>query len=146
MLVSGGVDSTTCLGLMVKKYGKENVVALSISYGQKHTKEIEASEAVTRFYQVEYLKMDLSSMFQYSDCSLLEHSHQDIPKESLAAQLEKTDGNLSALMCHFVTGYFYLPPPQLQFLKAAIQSIMVHIVMMLLEVHILTVVLNLIRQ
>ncbi|MBS4959749.1 MAG: 7-cyano-7-deazaguanine synthase QueC [Clostridiales bacterium] len=106
VLVSGGVDSTTCLGLMVKKYGKENVVALSISYGQKHTKEIEASEAVTRFYQVEYLKMDLSSMFQYSDCSLLEHSHQDIPKESYAAQLEKTDGKPVSTYVPFRNGLF----------------------------------------
>ena len=30
VLFSGGIDSTTCLGLAVKKYGKENVIALSI--------------------------------------------------------------------------------------------------------------------
>ena len=28
VLFSGGVDSTTCLGLAVNKYGKENVIAL----------------------------------------------------------------------------------------------------------------------
>ena len=39
VLFSGGVDSTTCLGLAIEKYGKENVIALSISYGQKHKKE-----------------------------------------------------------------------------------------------------------
>ena len=38
VLFSGGVDSTTCLGLAIEKYGKENVIALSISYGQKHKK------------------------------------------------------------------------------------------------------------
>ena len=42
VLFSGGVDSTTCLGLAIEKYGKENVIALSISYGQKHKKEVEA--------------------------------------------------------------------------------------------------------
>ena len=42
VLTSGGVDSTTCLAMAVEKYGRENVVALSISYGQKHVKEIEA--------------------------------------------------------------------------------------------------------
>ena len=41
VLASGGVDSTTCLGLAVNKYGKENVIALTVAYGQKHTKEIE---------------------------------------------------------------------------------------------------------
>ena len=30
VLSSGGVDSTTCLGLAVKKYGRENVTALSV--------------------------------------------------------------------------------------------------------------------
>ena len=39
--MSGGVDSTTCLGMAVDLYGKENVVALSVSYGQKHKKELE---------------------------------------------------------------------------------------------------------
>ena len=29
VLASGGVDSTTCLGLAVNKYGKENVIALT---------------------------------------------------------------------------------------------------------------------
>lgn len=43
VFASGGVDSTTCLGLAVNKYGKENVIALTVAYGQKHTKEIEAA-------------------------------------------------------------------------------------------------------
>ena len=33
VLFSGGIDSTTCLGMAVEKYGPENVIALSISYG-----------------------------------------------------------------------------------------------------------------
>lgn len=46
VLCSGGVDSTTCLGIAVDKYGAENVVALSIYYGQRHTKEIESADKV----------------------------------------------------------------------------------------------------
>ncbi len=48
VLASGGVDSTTCLGLAVNKYGKENVIALTVAYGQKHTKEIEAAQKNSR--------------------------------------------------------------------------------------------------
>lgn len=48
VLASGGVDSTTCLGLAVNKYGKENVIALTVAYGQKHTKEIEAARKNSR--------------------------------------------------------------------------------------------------
>ena len=40
VLFSGGIDSTTCLALAIEKYGKENVIPLSISYGQKHEMEV----------------------------------------------------------------------------------------------------------
>ena len=50
VLASGGVDSTTCLGLAVNKYGKENVIALTVAYGQKHTKEIEAARKTAEYY------------------------------------------------------------------------------------------------
>ena len=46
VLSSGGVDSTTLLAMACHRYGKENVVALSIYYGQKHKKEMEASDNV----------------------------------------------------------------------------------------------------
>ena len=45
VLFSGGVDSTTALALAVEKYGAEEVLALSIFYGQKHKKELEAGIA-----------------------------------------------------------------------------------------------------
>ena len=69
VLSSGGVDSTTCLGLAVDKYGSDNVIALAITYGQRHTKEIEAAKAVAAYYHVEMLHLDLTPIFQYSDCS-----------------------------------------------------------------------------
>ena len=74
VLFSGGVDSTTCLGMAIDKYGKDNVIALSISYGQKHTKEIEASNKIVEYYGVEHISLDLEKIFEYSDCSLLSHS------------------------------------------------------------------------
>ena len=92
VLSSGGVDSTTALGLAIKEYGKENVIALSVSYGQKHTKEIEAAKNVAAFYGVEQLFMDLSKIFQYSNCSLLQQSTDDIPEESYEKQIKETKG------------------------------------------------------
>lgn len=92
VLCSGGVDSTTALGLAVKKYGKENVTALSISYGQKHDKEIQAAIAVAEYYGVEQLFLDLEKIFQYSNCSLLKHSDEAIPEESYAEQMKESGG------------------------------------------------------
>ncbi|MCD8232114.1 MAG: 7-cyano-7-deazaguanine synthase QueC [Clostridiales bacterium] len=106
VLVSGGVDSTTCLGMAVEKYGRENVIALSIFYGQKHEKEMEASQKVAAWYQVEHLYLDLEKIFQYSDCSLLSHSDQEIPEESYAEQLKKTDGSPVSTYVPFRNGLF----------------------------------------
>ena len=55
VLFSGGVDSTTALALAINQYGHENVVALSISYGQKHDKEIQAANQIAKYYQVEHI-------------------------------------------------------------------------------------------
>lgn len=106
VLFSGGVDSTTCLGLAVKKYGKENVVALSISYGQKHSKEIEAAKAVAEYYGIEKIDLDLSLIFQFSDCSLLKNSSEEIPHESYSEQLKKTDGSPVSTYVPFRNGLF----------------------------------------
>ena len=92
VLTSGGVDSTTALALAIEKYGKDHVIALSISYGQTHSKEIEAAKAVAQHYGVEQLFLDLGLIFQYSNCSLLQQSTEEIPEESYAEQIEKTGG------------------------------------------------------
>lgn len=106
VLFSGGVDSTTCLALAIDRYGKENVTALSVSYGQKHKKEIEASEKIAQYYQVEHIYLDLEEIFRYSDCSLLSHSTKEIPQESYGEQLKKTDGKPVSTYVPFRNGLF----------------------------------------
>lgn len=106
VLLSGGIDSATCLAKAVRQYGKENVVAISILYGQKHKKEIEASDKIANYYGTEHIYMDLSDIFAYSDCSLLSHSKNNIPKESYEAQLKKTDGAPVSTYVPFRNGLF----------------------------------------
>lgn len=106
VLTSGGVDSTTALAMMVDKYGSENVVALSVSYGQKHTKELESSEIIARYYGVEHIYINLAEIFRYSDSSLLDHSEEEIPHESYAEQIEKTDGKPVSTYVPFRNGLF----------------------------------------
>ena len=106
VLLSGGVDSATCLAKAVRKYGSENVIALSISYGQKHKREIEASDKIAKFYGTEHIYMDLTDIFRYSGCSLLSHSEDEIPKESYDEQLKKTDGGPVSTYVPFRNGLF----------------------------------------
>ena len=107
VLSSGGVDSTTCLGLAVSQYGAENVTALAITYGQKHDKEVQAARAVAAHYGVELIELDLSLIFQYdTTCSLLTGSDTEIPRESYADQLKKTDGKPVSTYVPFRNGLF----------------------------------------
>lgn len=92
VLCSGGVDSTTCLGKAVHEDGRENVIALAIYYGQKHDRELQAAKAVTEYYGVPLLQLDLSTIFADSNCSLLKHSKEAIPQESYARQIQETGG------------------------------------------------------
>ncbi len=106
VLCSGGLDSTTLLALAVEKFGNENVYALSISYGQRHEKELKAARDVARYYGVEQRFLDLSAIFSDSSCSLLAHSDQDIPKESYAEQLEQSSTSLVSTYVPFRNGLF----------------------------------------
>lgn len=96
VLSSGGVDSTTCVGIAVKDVGSENASTVSVFYGQKHNKELECADKVAEFYNVKHYVLDLSNVLQYSNCSLMKNSTEDIPMMSYAEQIEKNgEGKVS---------------------------------------------------
>lgn len=106
VLFSGGVDSTTCLGLAIQKYGASEVLALSVFYGQTHGKELEAAKKVGEYYGVAVKYLDLALIFADSDCALLSGSSSEIPKESYAEQLKHTDGKPVSTYVPFRNGLF----------------------------------------
>lgn len=106
VLFSGGLDSTTCLGMAVEEYGAENVIALSVYYGQKHKKEIECAKKITDHYKVKWIQTDLSGIFAFSDCSLLSHSEKSVPLQSYEEQLKETNGNPVSTYVPFRNGLF----------------------------------------
>lgn len=93
VLLSGGIDSTTCLAEAVHRYGEENVLALTLHYGQKHAKELFSAEAVARHYGVEHHVKDLSGVFALSNSPLLAGSSAQVPEGSYAeAGTREADG------------------------------------------------------
>lgn len=106
VLFSGGVDSATCLAIAIEKYGADEVLALSVSYGQKHQKELEAAQAVAAYYRVALKTLNLAAIFEGSDCSLLQGSSKEIPAESYGEQLKKTDGSPVSTYVPFRNGLF----------------------------------------
>lgn len=91
VLSSGGLDSTTCVGIAIDRYGKENVSTVSIFYGQRHSKELECAKKVAEYYNVNHYEMDLSKIFQFSNCSLLKNSTEDVPEESYEQQIKENN-------------------------------------------------------
>ncbi|WP_301859539.1 7-cyano-7-deazaguanine synthase QueC [uncultured Megasphaera sp.] len=92
VLLSGGIDSTTCLAMAVEKYGSSNVMALTAYYGQKHARELEAARQVAAYYGVSHEQIDVSKAFSLSNCSLLSGSTRQIKHESYAQQLREIGG------------------------------------------------------
>lgn len=90
VLFSGGLDSTTCLAMAVSEYGAENVIALSLRYGQKHSKEIACARELTRYYGVHHIEYDVAEIFRGSNCSLI-NEEQVIPHGTYAEQLKTAD-------------------------------------------------------
>ncbi len=106
VLLSGGLDSATCLAMAVENHKKENVIALSIYYGQKHKKEIDAADKIAKYYGVENICIDIDNIFKYSDCSLLSSSQKSIPQKSYNEQLTETGGKPVSTYVPFRNGLF----------------------------------------
>lgn len=106
VLFSGGVDSTTCLGLAIERFGKENVIPLSIFYGQKHDKELEAARQVLKFYGLTGERLDLTTIFSFSNSSLLQTSEENIPQGTYAEQQNIGDSKVVSTYVPFRNGLF----------------------------------------
>ena len=106
VLNSGGVDSTTAVGLAVDKYGSENVVTVSVFYGQKHNIELQCAKDIAEHYKVKHIELDLSPIMQYSNCPLLSKSTEEIKHKSYAEQIEEDGEGMVRTYVPFRNGLF----------------------------------------
>ena len=105
VLLSGGLDSSTCLALAVQEYGKENVLALSLYYGQKHEREIQAAQSIVSHYGVEWRRIDVAELFEGADCTLLK-GNADVPAQSYSEQIAEAGGKPVSTYVPFRNGLF----------------------------------------
>ena len=70
VLLSGGLDSTTCLAKAVDyhKHNGGSVVGVSIDYGQRHIKETQCAKALCEYYGAEHVVLDMKGFA--GDCML----------------------------------------------------------------------------
>lgn len=87
VLLSGGIDSATCLSIALNKFSKSDIAALSIFYGQRHERELQSARAIAEYYGVNHYCLDLSPIFEQSGCPLMAHSSQRIEHKSYSEQI-----------------------------------------------------------
>lgn len=87
VLFSGGLDSTTLLYHAVSIYGKSNVIALNMQYGQKHMREIQCAEMICDSLGIQLVQHDVSAVFEFSNSSMLAKG-DILPTGDYAGQLE----------------------------------------------------------
>ncbi len=86
VLVSGGLDSTTCLAIAQKK-GFE-LYALTLSYGQRHQVELQAARKVAKAYRVKK-HLELKVPLMAIGGSSLTDKKIKVPKQATAKQIGK---------------------------------------------------------
>jgi 7-cyano-7-deazaguanine synthase len=71
VLLSGGLDSTTCLAMAVREHGSVETHAVSFDYGQKHRAELDHAAAVASHFSVGHQIIPVPSVFEGAKSSLL---------------------------------------------------------------------------
>lgn len=89
VLLSGGLDSATCLGIAVDKFGAENVSAVSIFYGQRHQRELSCATKLSEHYGIKRYEFDAAAIFSKSDSALLNSSEKNLSHETYGEQVKK---------------------------------------------------------
>ncbi len=77
ILLSGGLDSTTCLAIAKKE--KFNLYALTINYGQRHSFEIQSSKNIAELYKVKKHSVVDIDLTQFGGSALT--SNIEVPKK-----------------------------------------------------------------
>lgn len=104
VLFSGGLDSTSLLYRTMNVYKGEKILALSIQYGQKHSKELEYARHICEENFIDFRVMDLTPIFADSSCTLL-NGNDDVATGSYVEQ-QKAEGKVLDTSVPFRNGLF----------------------------------------
>jgi 7-cyano-7-deazaguanine synthase len=74
---SGGMDSSLCLAKAIQLHGKESVLSLSFSYGQRHSPELERAEQICADWNVAHAVLSIGCLQQITHSALL-NTHEKI--------------------------------------------------------------------
>jgi 7-cyano-7-deazaguanine synthase len=84
VLVSGGLDSTTCLAI-ARHDGFDPLYSISFDYGQRHRQELAAAETISSAYHVREHRVIRIDLRQFGGSALTDEI--DVPKDRSAGQM-----------------------------------------------------------
>lgn len=91
--LSGGRDSSTCLGLAVEKFGASNTYAIGFEYGSKHPQELDCAKNIANYYGVDFQMISINpDVFKGSSCTLLKGSEKEIQLDMTYEQIMEQNG------------------------------------------------------
>ncbi len=102
VLLSGGVDSTTALAIANEDWNGR-VAAVSINYGQRHTKEIDQAKLIADYFSNQFIVRDITGFIQkggLTDESLdiPPVSYDDLPKGVSPTYVPFRNGTMLSLI------------------------------------------------
>lgn len=107
VILSGGLDSATALGIAVEDHGHENVKAISFEYGQKHGVEIHCAANLCEHYEVPHSIIPLTeSLFRggvlTTDAEIEDMRYDDLPSGTMSpTYVPFRNGNLISMAAAF---------------------------------------------
>jgi 7-cyano-7-deazaguanine synthase len=68
---SGGMDSTICLALAIREFGKDQVLSLSFNYGQRHSQEFIQAKKICADWGVDHTLLSLECLKEITQNALM---------------------------------------------------------------------------
>jgi 7-cyano-7-deazaguanine synthase len=68
---SGGMDSSICLALAIEQFGAKNVLAMSFTYGQRHSVELDFAKRICDEWKVDRTVIDLNCLSKVTENALI---------------------------------------------------------------------------
>ena len=98
VILSGGLDSATALGIAIAEYGATNVEAISFDYGQKHRAELDCARDLAWHYSIDHQIISLNPASFVGGSLTSDEEVQDMRYDDLA------DGTMSPTYVPFRNG------------------------------------------
>jgi 7-cyano-7-deazaguanine synthase len=107
---SGGMDSSICLAMAIREFGKEQVVSLSFNYEQRHSPELAQAVKICRDWEVEHRVLTLECYRQMTDNALLNHEMPIVhlkgsPPNTLVAGRNGIMAHLAAVLANHLSAH-----------------------------------------